>query len=216
MLERLDEVPWSTLTHAYGSALDVPDLLRALASDDPGEREAALSELHGSVWHQGTVYPATPHVVPLLLELLAEPELAGKAGLLRYLAQLTGGQAEEPGLAARVVDAVRQGRPIYEVLLDDPTADVRPAAASLLGALAPGTTAPASRVDPDDGPGDLDEAAQTALQALAAAEVAAPAPATDVEGEARRVRLTALGLSLLFLAVVALLVALALSSRPGV
>ena len=28
ILERLDEVPWDTLEHAYGPADDIPDLLR--------------------------------------------------------------------------------------------------------------------------------------------------------------------------------------------
>jgi hypothetical protein len=63
-LERLDDVPWGSLTHAYGAADDVPGLLRELASGDAEAREAALHELHGNVWHQGTVYEATAHVVP--------------------------------------------------------------------------------------------------------------------------------------------------------
>ncbi len=203
MLERLDEVPWPTLTHAYGSAADVPDLLRALASGDPDEREAALSELHGSVWHQGTVYPATPHVVPFLLELLAEPELEGKAGLLHYLGQLARGEAEEPGLAARVGEAVRRGTPIYEVLQDDPAPDVRPAAALLLGVLGGDATTPASA------PEELDAAAQDALRAVADAESSLP---VDPGEDARLLGPAALGLSLLFLGLVAVLVVLVLST----
>ena len=31
-LEKLDSVDWAGLKHAYGSAADVPDLIRALAS----------------------------------------------------------------------------------------------------------------------------------------------------------------------------------------
>ncbi len=207
MLERLDEVPWSTLTHAYGSAGDVPDLLRALASADPDEREAALSELHGNVWHQGTVYPATPHVVPLLLELLAEPGLEGKAGLLGYVARLARAGAGEPGLAARVADAVRQGSPIYEVLQDDPTPEVRAAAASLLGDLAGATPAASHEAR------ELDDAARSALAAVAAAE-AEPEPGSTVEPavDERYLRPAAIALSLLFAALVALLVVLVLST----
>lgn len=209
MLERLDEVPWSTLTHAYGSAADVPDLLRALASADPDEREAALSELHGNVWHQGTVYPATPHVVPFLLELLAEPGLEGRAGLLRYLGQLARGESGEPGLADRVRDAVRQGAPIYEVLLDDPAPEVQPAAAALLADLGGAAQEPPRGEGRAQAPWSEAEGL-TALRALVDAE-AGPAPEPD---DAGLLRPAALGLSLLFLALVALLVALALASGP--
>ena len=33
-LEKLDSIDWASLKHAYGSAADVPDLIRALASSD--------------------------------------------------------------------------------------------------------------------------------------------------------------------------------------
>ena len=32
MLEGLDAVEWAQLTHAYGAAVDVPELIRALTS----------------------------------------------------------------------------------------------------------------------------------------------------------------------------------------
>jgi hypothetical protein len=211
VLERLDEVPWSTLTHAYGSAADVPELLRGLASADPDEREAALSELHGNAWHQGAVYPATPHLVPFLLELLAEPELPGKAGLLRYLGRLAQGESEEPGLAARVADAVRQGTPIYEVLQDDPTPDVGPAAAALLADLGGAAAKRPIGTEADEGEAVLSPPAE-ALAALRVVAEAEAGPAADPVDDAHLLRPAALGLSLLFLAVVALLVGLALAS----
>jgi hypothetical protein len=39
MLEGLEDIDWGSLGHAYGTATDVPDLLRALASPLPKERE---------------------------------------------------------------------------------------------------------------------------------------------------------------------------------
>src|SRR5215813_3175462 len=39
----LDDIPWSRLGHAYGSAVDVPDTLRALTSPDAEIAEEALS-----------------------------------------------------------------------------------------------------------------------------------------------------------------------------
>jgi hypothetical protein len=55
MLERLDTIDWATFSHAYGSAEDVPALIRALRSPDPETRDCALSELFSTIWHQGTV-----------------------------------------------------------------------------------------------------------------------------------------------------------------
>ena len=38
MLKGLDDIPWAELEHAYGSAADVPDLLRKLLDPDPKVR----------------------------------------------------------------------------------------------------------------------------------------------------------------------------------
>jgi hypothetical protein len=82
VLDGLDRVEWRKLTHAYGSATDVPQLLRDLASKDSGKREAALSDLFGNIWHQGTVYEATANAVPFLVELAADSNVAGRADVL--------------------------------------------------------------------------------------------------------------------------------------
>ena len=58
MLDRLDYIPWKRLTHAYGSAEDVPDLLRRLrtASREMTGERSPLWHLSGNIWHQGSVY----------------------------------------------------------------------------------------------------------------------------------------------------------------
>lgn len=77
---------WSKLHHAYGPADDVPDLLRALV--DPGYAAPSLRAaakqagrevrdhiewtLWGNVFHQGTRWQVTAHVVPFLVEILCE------------------------------------------------------------------------------------------------------------------------------------------------
>lgn len=68
----LDQMDWSRLRHAYGSAEDIPALLRDLAS--PVEKTAAEAEqeLWSSIVHQGTVYTATAAAVPFLARLVAE------------------------------------------------------------------------------------------------------------------------------------------------
>ncbi|WP_331737950.1 hypothetical protein [Streptomyces sp. NBC_01276] len=70
-LDGLDARPWSSLSHAYGSAEDVPPLLRALTGTDADAAEEALSELYGSLLHQGTVYAASAEAVPFLAEIAA-------------------------------------------------------------------------------------------------------------------------------------------------
>jgi hypothetical protein len=67
------------LRHAYGSAEDVPGLLRGLASADPVERETALDGMYGAVHHQGEVYDSTLACVPFLLALVASGDVADRA-----------------------------------------------------------------------------------------------------------------------------------------
>ncbi|MFF3853965.1 hypothetical protein [Micromonospora sp. NPDC002575] len=85
-LAGLDRVPWGSLHHAYGPAVDVPGQLRALRSADPPARRRALSELSGNVYHQGTRWGASHHVVPFLVAIADDPatgDRAAVAGLLR-------------------------------------------------------------------------------------------------------------------------------------
>ena len=94
MLEQLDEVAWASLSHAYGSAEDVPDLLRALASPDRARRERARSELYSNIFHQGTRWEATSYAVPFLLELCAAPAMPDRHQLIELVAALAIGYDE--------------------------------------------------------------------------------------------------------------------------
>jgi hypothetical protein len=91
MLDGIDSVDWASLRHAYGSADDVPDLLRALASGDEDQRKNAVYELFGNIWHQGTVYPATAAAVPFLYELLSAPNVPAKSDIAGLLACIAAG-----------------------------------------------------------------------------------------------------------------------------
>jgi hypothetical protein len=66
MLEGLDDIPWDRLGHAYGSAADVPAILRSIAAGDAD----ALDELSACIVHQGTIYEATGPAIPFLIQLL--------------------------------------------------------------------------------------------------------------------------------------------------
>jgi len=111
LLEDLDRVRWHKVSHAYGVATDVPDLLRALVDPDHASkkvrtgaertnreiRDHVIHTLYGSVFHQGTVWQASPHVVPFLVEILRDgpPDPALRASLLEYLHHLALGYSED-------------------------------------------------------------------------------------------------------------------------
>jgi hypothetical protein len=91
MLQGLDEIPWADLEHAYGSAADVPDLLRELLDPDPRVRRDVMETLYSNVFHQGTRFPATPHVIPFLIEMCASPLVPERGHLLGYWGSLITG-----------------------------------------------------------------------------------------------------------------------------
>lgn len=95
MLESLDQHDWVNLSHAYGSAADVPDLLRSLRSTDDAVRRDALWTLHGSVFHQGSRYEASSHVVPFLFDLVLDPATPDRHQLVYFLVSLAFGFESE-------------------------------------------------------------------------------------------------------------------------
>ncbi|WP_043224906.1 HEAT repeat domain-containing protein [Streptomyces sp. NRRL F-5193] len=90
MLTGIEEVDWASLGHAYGPADDVPALLRGLASADPAERETALDGMYGAVHHQGDVYDSTLACIPFLLELVADPAVQDRGGIVELLTSIGG------------------------------------------------------------------------------------------------------------------------------
>ena len=90
-LADLHRVDWASLRHAYGDASDVPDLLRALATDG---HAAALDALYGTIFHQGSRYEAAAYAVPFLLGLAADPGTPARADLVLLLSALAVGYDE--------------------------------------------------------------------------------------------------------------------------
>lgn len=68
----LGDLRWDNLSHAYGSAADIPELLRQLA-DATGPKIRYDSEPWFTLWsslcHQGDVYDASYAAVPYILEI---------------------------------------------------------------------------------------------------------------------------------------------------
>jgi tetratricopeptide (TPR) repeat protein len=87
MFEGLDDIDWASLKHAYGSAADVPAMLRRLASSDPAERDEALHAAYGNIFHQGTRYEATPKAIPFLIAIAER----GNAAILDLLTHCVAG-----------------------------------------------------------------------------------------------------------------------------
>jgi hypothetical protein len=80
----LDNPAWSTLEHAYGSAADIPALLRRLAEKpDIDEGGDPWYTLWSALAHQGDVYPASFAALPHIVHILSQhPEKAGSAYFL--------------------------------------------------------------------------------------------------------------------------------------
>lgn len=124
----VDARPWAALTHAYGSAADVPDCLRALAGEDDEKAAEALSELYGSILHQGSVYEATAHAVPFLARTAAAGVRA--ADVLAFLGGIAESGADDgDGDEAAARRAVTAELPLLLASVEAEDSDVRQAAA---------------------------------------------------------------------------------------
>jgi HEAT repeat protein len=92
MMDDLDDIPWGELQHAFGAASDVPSLLRSLGSGDRQVRDAALTELWNNIWHQGTVYEATPFALPFLIRLLQGQDHPHRGSIACLVASIIAGR----------------------------------------------------------------------------------------------------------------------------
>ena len=73
-MDLITQTQWADYSHAYGPATDLPPILRDLISDDRELVEIAITNLHATICHQGTVYSATAPVVPILYSALENDE----------------------------------------------------------------------------------------------------------------------------------------------
>ncbi|MFF0304725.1 hypothetical protein ACFYTV_28955 [Streptomyces sp. NPDC004562] len=85
MFDGIYDIDWASLSHAYGSAEEVPSLLWALRSQSSDERRAALDRFYSAVHHQGSVYPATAASLPFLLELAVDSATPDRASVVALL-----------------------------------------------------------------------------------------------------------------------------------
>jgi HEAT repeat protein len=123
VLEGLDAVNWAGLTHAYGPASDVPELIRALASTEADERARALHSLYGNIFHQGSRYEATACAVPFLARLAANSQIAQRDDIVLLLAALAIGYDEAFLPAGVDIAGWRAG--VEQVRVADPAETLR-------------------------------------------------------------------------------------------
>ncbi|WP_405504225.1 hypothetical protein [Streptomyces anulatus] len=88
LLAGLDDVDWAGLSHAYGSAHDVPGHIRTLCGDDDEARKQAFNSLFNSIFHQGSRYSASPVAVPFLARIAVAGPAAARAKTMLLLTRL--------------------------------------------------------------------------------------------------------------------------------
>lgn len=129
----LDTIQWGRMTHAYGRAGDVPELIRGLADPDPAAREQALDEMYGVVHHQGDVYRCTVEAIPFLLRICGS-DRPGRADVVELVASIGGGSHDGRlrGPAEQARDLVTAQFPFWCALAADDDPAVRAAAVNAL------------------------------------------------------------------------------------
>ena len=151
MLEPLDDLEWQNIADAFGPAVQVPRLIRDLASTDPEVRTSALENLTNHIWHQTSLYEATVRAVPFLVDLLLRDDVQDKHLILSLLWGIAGAGAPSihppfsdlakyppprDALARRIYMAVREGIPAYLRFLDAQDLRLRATASGVLSLFA--------------------------------------------------------------------------------
>ncbi|MEV6844477.1 hypothetical protein [Actinoplanes sp. NPDC051411] len=132
LFEGLDQIRWAEMTDAYGTAEEVPGVLRDLVDADPFTRATARHRFEGEVHHQLDVYESTVAAVPFLLRMAQRPDVPGRAAVVQLLASVAG--ADEPGLLpgrsgfpAAATGLVAGAYALWVRLLEDPDPSIREA-----------------------------------------------------------------------------------------
>jgi len=114
---------WSELTHAYGDASDVPQLIQSIQSSDEDEREEALDELYSNIWHQGTVYEATVKALPILIELYKKKKVIDLDGLAFLIILITDGKGyhqvhSQEENSSEIIELIRKEQQVISLIRD--------------------------------------------------------------------------------------------------
>ncbi|MFI7355942.1 HEAT repeat domain-containing protein [Streptomyces avidinii] len=88
MINDLESIDWASLGHAYGTASDVPQWLRDMASPDPGLRDKAFSSFYSAAHHQGDVYACTVASLPFLFAMADDPATPDRASVVALMVSI--------------------------------------------------------------------------------------------------------------------------------
>jgi hypothetical protein len=105
---------------AYGPASDVPKDIQRLASSDPDILDRAQWELFGSIYHQGTVYPATAVAIPFLIDVASDQRLPDRAKVCELLEAIAESSAIDP---EKIRQAWNSRRELHGETYSKPTED---------------------------------------------------------------------------------------------
>lgn len=120
----IESIPWAELEHAYGIATDAPRELKNLLSEDELLNSNAYYDwLLSAVFHQITLYSATPFTIVVVLEILKTEDLSNKIIddtpteelLLDWLLLCSKSARHDQA----VVDAITSGRAVYNEYLSN-------------------------------------------------------------------------------------------------
>lgn len=84
MWDDLLRVDWGRLTHAYGWAQGMPEILRKMIARDETARAEGWDAFWGAINHQGDYYDSTVAAIPFLIEAVADSGTPERANILRY------------------------------------------------------------------------------------------------------------------------------------
>ncbi len=154
MLEDLKKIDWGKLTHAYGKATDLPELITKVSSeqqisDEIDPTKTALYSLMNRIFHQGNFYNSTIYVIPFFLELLLDDHTQNKIDVLNVLLSMLYIISEEEdeseftteelnellGVQRTVYQSILRGRKTYSLLSTEKDPQVKKIASELLSTL---------------------------------------------------------------------------------
>lgn len=188
-MSNLEAIDWQSLKTCYGYGAEIPEWLKQLASPESAVRKDAIEKLTTQIYHQGSIYEATPYVVPFLVALLSDSSVRDKEDLLGLLWLLMLGQPladdellrsllEQEGrdfdremalsksYVKNTVEGIRLGLPVYFALLSDENPKIRMWSAHLLSVFSQDTQETAPRLLSQVGKETDDNVKATAIWAL--------------------------------------------------
>ncbi|WP_053668482.1 hypothetical protein [Streptomyces sp. NRRL B-1140] len=126
MFRGMDEVDRASLRQAYGSAEDVPGLLRGLGSTDPAERQTALDGMYHALHHPDDgIRESTLACVPFLLVLAGREDVRDRAEVVEFLVGIGDVAGARGDRAAEVRGTLRAHADVFVRLTGDRDAAVR-------------------------------------------------------------------------------------------